>query len=118
VTDKLVVLVTTSTLKEARKIALALVKSGLAACVNVTGPLESVYRWQGSIERSRERLLLIKTSRDLFPEVEATIRKLHSYVTPEMICLPIIDGSRDYLDWLARSIKHEPQSPEALEPAD
>lgn len=105
VTDKVVVLVTAANLKEARKIATDLVKSRLAACVNLVGPLESVYEWQGKIERSRERLLMVKTSRQLFPEVQAAIRKLHSYATPEMICLPIIDGSRDYLDWLADSIK-------------
>ena len=108
-TDKVVVMVTAGSLKEARKIALELVESRLAACVNVTGPVESVYEWQGKMERSRERLLLIKTSRKLFHEVETAIRKLHSYSTPEMICLPIVDGSRDYLDWLANSIKAAPQ---------
>ncbi|HEV3277665.1 MAG TPA: divalent-cation tolerance protein CutA [Terriglobia bacterium] len=114
-TDKVVVMVTAGSLKEARKIALGLVKSGLAACVNLSGPVESVYHWQGKIETSRERLLLVKTSREVFPQVQAVIRKLHSYVTPEIICLPIVDGSRDYLDWLARSIKLMAQ-PE--EPAD
>lgn len=107
-TDKVVVLVTAVNLKEARKIAHELVNGRLAACVNVTGPLESVYEWQGKIERSRERLLLIKTSRQLFPELQAAIRKVHSYATPEMICLPIIDGSRDYLEWLSDSIKAPP----------
>jgi periplasmic divalent cation tolerance protein len=105
VTDKVVVLVTTGTLKEARRIALALVKSELAACVNVSGPVESTYWWQGKVERSRERLLLVKTSRELFPQVEAAIRKLHSYQTPEIICIPIVNGSQDYLDWLSQSIK-------------
>jgi periplasmic divalent cation tolerance protein len=108
VTDKVVVMVTTANLNEARKIARALVESRLAACVNLLGPLESVYEWQGRIERSRERLLLIKTSRKLFHEVEAAIRKLHSYSTPEMICLPIVYGSRDYLDWLSDSLKAAP----------
>ncbi len=108
-TDKVVVLVTTSNLKEARKIALELVQNRLAACVNISGSLESIYEWQGKTERSRERLLLVKTSRELFPEVEAAIRKLHSYATPEMICLPIIDGSRDYLQWLTDAIKAAPQ---------
>jgi periplasmic divalent cation tolerance protein len=112
VTDKVVVLVTAGNLKEARKIALELVKSRLAACVNLSGPVESAYEWQGKIEKSRERLLLIKTSRELFPEVQTVIRKLHSYATPEMICLPIIDGSRDYLDWLSGAIK-APQLVEA-----
>lgn len=110
-TDKVVVLVTAGSLKEARKIALELVKVRLAACVNLSGPVESVYEWQDKVEKSRERLLLIKTSRELFPELQAAIHKLHSYATPEIICLPIIDGSRDYLDWLTHSIK----TPELVE---
>jgi len=104
-TDKVVVLVTVSSLKEARKIARGLVEAQLAACVNIAGPVESIYRWQGKIENGRERLLVIKTAREMFAEVEAAIRKLHSYTNPEIICLPIIDGSRDYLDWLAQSLK-------------
>jgi periplasmic divalent cation tolerance protein len=118
VTDKVVVLVTAGSLKEARKIAQELVEGRLAACVNVSGPLESVYQWQGKVERSRERLLLIKTSRGAFPEVQAVIRRLHRYVTPEMICLPIIDGSRDYLEWLADSIKSAPLPVELVDIGD
>ncbi|HXJ92242.1 MAG TPA: divalent-cation tolerance protein CutA [Terriglobia bacterium] len=104
-TDKIVILVTAPSLKEARKIARNLVEERLAACVNVTPPVESIYRWQGKIENGRERLLVIKTAREIFAEVEAAIRKLHSYTNPEILCLPIIDGSRDYLDWLAGSVK-------------
>jgi periplasmic divalent cation tolerance protein len=104
-TDKVVVLVTAPSLDEARKIARGLVEARLAACVNVVPPVESIYRWQGKIENSRERLLVVKTAREIFAEVEAAIRKLHSYTNPEIICLPIIDGSRDYLDWLAESMK-------------
>jgi periplasmic divalent cation tolerance protein len=107
-TDKIVVLVTAASLKEARKIAQALVKARLAACVNVVPAVESIYRWQGKIESSRERLLVIKTAREILPEVEGQIRKLHSYTNPEIICLPIVDGSREYLDWLARSVKTAP----------
>ena len=113
-TDKVVVLVTAGNLKEARTIAVELVKGRLAACVNLTGPVESVYEWQGKVERSRERLLMIKTSRELFPEIQAAIRKLHSYAIPEMICLPIIDGSRDYLQWLSDSLK----APQLIEAGD
>jgi periplasmic divalent cation tolerance protein len=104
-TDKIVVLVTAPNLKEARKIARGLVEARLAACVNVTAPVESIYRWQGKIENGRERLLMIKTAREIFAEVEAAICKLHSYSNPEIISLPIIDGSRAYLDWLAESVK-------------
>ncbi|HUI40739.1 MAG TPA: divalent-cation tolerance protein CutA [Terriglobia bacterium] len=106
-TDKVVVLVTAGSLKEARTIARALVEARLAACVNLLPPVESLYHWKGKIEGSRERLLLIKTSREIFPELQAAIRRVHSYATPEIICLPIIDGSRDYLEWLGQSIKAE-----------
>jgi len=104
-TDKIVILVTAPSLKEARKIARGLVEDRLAACVNVTAPVESIYRWQGKIENSRERLLVIKTAREIFAEVEAAIRKLHSYTNPEIICLPIVDGSREYLDWVTESVR-------------
>jgi periplasmic divalent cation tolerance protein len=104
-TDKIVVLTTADSLQEARKIARTLVEAKLAACVNLLPPVESIYAWQGKIEKSRERLLVIKTSREVFPKVEAEIRKLHSYATPEIICLPIVNGSRDYLGWLDQSIK-------------
>ena len=104
-TDKVVVLVTAASLKEARKIARGLVEAHLAACVNVTPPVESIYRWQGKVENGRERLLVIKTAREIFTEVEEAVRKLHSYTNPEIICLPIIDGSREYLSWLAECVK-------------
>ena len=104
-TDKVVVLVTAASLKEARKIARGLVQARLAACVNIAAPVESIYRWQGKIETGLERLLVIKTSREIFPEAQAQIRKFHSFTNPEIICLPIIDGSHEYLDWLAQSVK-------------
>jgi periplasmic divalent cation tolerance protein len=104
-TDKVVVLVTVGNPREARKIAKTLVNARLAACVNISSPVQSIYRWQGKIETGREVLLVIKTSREIFPALQAEIRKLHSYATPEIICLPIIDGSREYLDWLAQSVK-------------
>jgi len=104
-TDKVIVMVTTGKPSEARKIAKQLVESKLAACVNITQPVRSVYRWQGKLVDDKEFILLIKTSRELFPAVQAQVARLHSYKTPEMICLPIIDGSADYLNWLADSLK-------------
>ena len=102
-TDKIVVLVTAGSLKEARRIARRLVEARLAACVNLS-PVESIYRWQGKVETGRERLLIIKTSRELFPKLQDEIVKLHSYSTPEIICLPIVDGSPQYLNWLSECI--------------
>ena len=115
-TDKVVVLVTAGNLEEARKIARALVGARLAACVNLLPSLESIYRWQGRVESSTERLLFIKTSRQMFPEVETEIRKLHTYTTPEIVCLPIIDGSRDYLAWLDQCLATPSETDELPSP--
>jgi periplasmic divalent cation tolerance protein len=104
-TDKVVVLVTTASLREAKKIAKHLVDARLAACVNISAPLRSIYRWEGKIADEKEYLLFIKSTRDLFPELKTAISSIHSYHTPEIICLPIIDGSRNYLQWIGDSVK-------------
>jgi len=105
VTDKVVILVTAASKKECRKIARHLVEGKLAACVNITAPIESIYRWEGKIADDQEYQLIIKSTRELFPEIKAAISKLHSYHTPEIICLPIIEGSRNYLEWVGDSVK-------------
>jgi len=104
-TDKVVILVTAASKRECRKIAMQLVESKLAACVNITQPIESIYRWEGKIAQDREYQLFIKSTRELFPEIKKSISALHSYRTPEIICLPIIDGSRNYLEWLSGSVR-------------
>ena len=99
------VLVTCGTLPEARTIARAVVEKHLAACVNIlTAPVESLYTWKGQLERSREHLLLIKTSAKRLKVLEREVIRLHSYETPEFIALPISDGSSKYLSWLAQSL--------------
>jgi periplasmic divalent cation tolerance protein len=104
-TDKILVLVTCRSRKEARKIARALVEQRLAACVSAIGvPVASTYRWKGRVESAKEFLLLIKTSQKRFAAVRDTVRKLHSYEVPEIIALPIAAGSRTYLDWIASSV--------------
>jgi periplasmic divalent cation tolerance protein len=105
VTDKVVILVTVASRSEGKKIARHLVEAKLAACVNILQPMESVYRWEGKIAEEREFLLVIKSTRELFPEIEAEISKIHSYHTPEIICLPVIDGLRNYLQWVSDSVK-------------
>ena len=104
-TDKVVIMVTAASRRECRKIARHLVEAKLAACVNVTGPVESIYRWEGKLTDEKEFLMLIKSTRELFPEIKAEISKIHSYHTPEIICLPIIDGSRNYMQWVSDSVK-------------
>jgi periplasmic divalent cation tolerance protein len=104
-TDKRVVLVTCGSSKEARRIARALVQDHLAACVNILAtPVRSVYRWQGRIEEVREILLVVKTSRRLLAALERRVRVLHSYDVPEILALPIAEGSSAYLKWLADSL--------------
>lgn len=103
-TDKVVVLVTCGSSEEAERIARALVEERLAACVNVSGPVRSLYRWEGRVCDDQERLLTIKTARPLFDRVRRTVEKLHSYEVPEVLCVPIIDGSPNYLNWLGSSV--------------
>ena len=113
-TDKIVILVTSSKLRECRKIARHLVKARLAACVNITQEVRSIYRWEGKVEDEKEFLLVIKSTRDLFPEIRKEILALHSYKVPEVICLPIVDGSQAYLRWLGESVKQPESAPEIL----
>lgn len=99
--DKVVVMVTCSSLKEARRIARALVENRVAACVNVIEtPVRSIYRWKEKVESAAEYLLLIKTARRSLPRVRASVERLHSYEVPEFIALPISAGSPAYLKWL------------------
>jgi len=94
------VLTTTETKEEAEKIAQYLVEQKLAACMQITGPIASTYRWKGKVETACEWLCLIKTREELYDKVETAIKKLHSYETPEIIAIPIIKGSSEYLSWL------------------
>jgi periplasmic divalent cation tolerance protein len=105
VTDKVVIMVTASSRRECSKIARRLIEEKLAACVNISQPIQSIYRWEGKIEQDKEFLLFIKTKRDLFQQVRAEIALVHSYHTPEIICLPIIDGSPNYLQWVSDSVR-------------
>ena len=98
------VLVTCGSLPEARRIARAVVEKHFAACVNIlTAPVESLYTWKGKLERSREHLLLIKTTDKRVKALEREVLRLHSYDTPEFLVLPIASGSPAYLRWLAKN---------------
>jgi periplasmic divalent cation tolerance protein len=91
---------TTEKREDAERIGRALVEARLAACVQIAGPVTSIYRWKGRIEQAGEWLCLIKSRAEHYRAVEQTIRSLHPYELPEIIALPIACGSRDYLDWL------------------
>ena len=91
---------TTETKEQAQKIAQYLVEAKLAACVQITGPITSIYRWKGKVENAQEWFCLIKTTDDLYNKVEAAIKDLHTYETPEIIAVPIVKGSKEYLKWI------------------
>ncbi len=103
-TAHIVILVTAKDKKEASRIARGLLEAKLIACANIIDGLRSMFWWQGKIDSSREVLLVLKTQHKLFPKVCAKVKSLHSYQTPEIISLPIINGSRDYLKWIDSSV--------------
>jgi len=84
----------------AEKLAHALVDKRLAACVNILSPCRSVYRWEGKIEDAEEFPMLIKTTRERYPALEAAIRAGHPYTVPEIIAIPLAGGLPAYLDWV------------------
>ena len=96
---------TTPSNQDAERIAQRLVERRLAACVQVVGPIASTYWWQGKVERSEEWLCIAKSRADLFAELEQAVREMHPYEVPEVIAVPIVEGSKPYLDWLARELE-------------
>jgi periplasmic divalent cation tolerance protein len=106
-TDKIVVLSTCATEDEAELLARVLLEQRLAACVSVVPGLRSHYHWKEAIESATECLLLIKSSRELFAELCSALEKAHSYETPEVLALPVLDGAANYLDWLGTNLRHE-----------
>ncbi|MGD0759393.1 MAG: divalent-cation tolerance protein CutA [Candidatus Sulfotelmatobacter sp.] len=104
-TDKRIVFTTAGSEEEARRIARHLVEHKLAACVNILPQVESIYRWQDKVESSREWLLVIKTTAEGFVAVRDAILELHSYELPECVAIAVDDGSAEYLEWVADSVK-------------
>ena len=107
----ILVFMTAATREEASRLAEMLVSKRLAACVQIMPEMESVYRWQGKIERQREVLLIAKTMSSKFAELEREVVGLHSYETPEIVAVPLVAGSRPYLDWLSACLAEEVQGP-------
>lgn len=91
--------------KEAKKIARALVEGRLAACVNIVPKLTSVYEWEEKICEETELLLVIKTRQERLTELKAVLEELHPYDVPELIVCPVIDGLKDYLNWVMENTK-------------
>ena len=101
----LLVFVTIASAEEGRALARDLVSSRLAACVNVIPGITSIYRWQNAVEESAETLLVLKTTPERYPELEAAIRSRHSYELPEILALPVAAGFEPYLAWVRASVE-------------
>lgn len=102
--ERLVALSTVKSAEDAERIARALVERRLAACVNVVPGLVSLYRWQGSVEREEERLLVIKTRADRLEALREALVSMHPYEVPELVALPVVGGHAPYLGWLDESV--------------
>ena len=102
--DAVQITTTVESAEAAERIAHALVEERLAACVQVHGPVASTYRWEGSVSRATEWYCHVKTTRARLEQVTDRIRALHSYVTPEIIAVPLIGGLPEYLGWIAESV--------------
>ena len=98
--EALVVYITAPNEEEGAKIAQALVEERLAGCVNIVNPIRSIYRWLENIEDDTETLMIVKTQKRLFESLKNRVRELHSYTVPEIIAVPVVEGSREYLKWL------------------
>ncbi len=110
-TDKIVILCACESEQEAVTVARHLVEKKLAACVNILPGARSIYRWKGAIEDAREFVLFIKSRRDFLPSLRAALASVHSYEIPEVIALPIVDGSPEYLAWIDRELEVELNEP-------
>jgi periplasmic divalent cation tolerance protein len=98
---------TTETKEQAQTIAQHLVETKFAACVQILGPITSIYRWKDKMQYSEEWLCLIKTKEDLYNKVETAIKSLHPYEIPEIIAVPIIKGSKEYLNWIDEELENK-----------
>lgn len=104
-TNYIVVFITTPNVIEARKISKTLIEEKLAACCNIIEKVNSIYFWQNKIEDDFESLIVIKTKKEVFPELVKRVKEMHKYTVPEIIALPIIDGSESYLNWINETVK-------------
>lgn len=103
--DEIIVLITTSTRDEAAKIGAALVDGHLAACVNIIPEVRSLFFWEGKTQDSQETMLICKSRLPRMEQLVARVKSLHSYTVPEVIAIPIVAGSREYLDWVKDETK-------------
>src|SRR3954468_463202 len=103
-TDKIVVFSACGSEEEAKKLARHLVEARVAACVNVIPGVYSVFHWEGKVDEASEWMLIIKSTRTRLEALKTELAKMHSYQVPEVVAIPIVDGSTDYLDWIDREL--------------
>ena len=101
-TEFIIVFITAPNEKEAAAISQTIVGERLAACINIIPSVRSIYRWQGRVEDEQEVLMIVKTKKSLFERLQERVKELHSYEVPEIIGLPLVEGSKEYLDWLGQ----------------
>jgi len=103
-TEFIQVITSAATKADAQAIATAVVGKRLAACAQIIGPITSTYWWQGNIETAEEWLCIMKSRQDLYDELEQAIRQVHPYKVPEILAIPVVLGSQDYLEWMDREL--------------
>ncbi len=106
----IVIFITAASNNEAKKIGHILIEENLIACCNIVQSVESIFRWQGKLHSEQEVLMLCKTREELFGTIEKRVRQLHSYEVPEIIAMPITQGSEDYLNWIVKETKPDQET--------
>ncbi len=99
------VLITIDEKEKAEEIAEELIGERLAACVQIVGPIESTYIWEGSVQEAKEYMCIAKSEMDLYAKLERTVKEIHPYENPEIIAVPIVEGSKEYLSWLENGLR-------------
>ena len=101
----IIIMVTTAGIEEAETIVQRLLEAKLIACANIIGPVSSHFHWSGKMEKAEEYLILMKSRKDLFEKLSETVKALHSYEMPEILALPVVEGSKAYMDWLGSCLR-------------
>jgi len=101
----IIIIVTTAGREEAETIVQRLLEARLIACANIIGPVSSHFHWSGKMEKAEEYLILMKSRKDLFEKLSETVKALHSYEVPEILALPVVEGSKAYMDWLSSCLR-------------
>ena len=104
-TPYIIVFITTANKVEAEKISRTLLEERLIACANIINPVASFFHWKGNVDCADECLVVMKSRRDLFVALEQRVKALHSYEVPEILALPIVEGSADYMAWMCENLK-------------